>query len=315
MKQFISIHDVQDVPELVQDGIHQKKSALHPGTDHRMAMALIFFNSSLRTRLSSEKACHLLGLTSFVLNAGQSWPLEFGEGVIMDGDKSEHIKEASGVISQYADLIGVRAFPQLMDRDTDYSEPIIGGFEKYASSPIVNLESATRHPLQGLADMITIEEYKKRKRPKVVLTWAPHPKALPQSVANSFAAWSLAMDYEVVITHPEGYELDPTITFGASIEYDPSRAYENADFIYAKNWSSYQSYGQILSQDSRWLVDVEKFSKANEAYFMHCLPVRRNVVVEDKIIESQQSLVMQQATNRTFSMLIVLEQILRHMNT
>ncbi len=313
MRHFTSINDVDNVHDLVKRAITNKSDPPQQ-LAQQLFVALIFFNPSLRTRLSSEKACHLLGLTPYVLNAGQSWPIEFGEGAVMDEDKSEHIKEAGKVISQYADLIAIRAFPLLKDRDEDYAEPVIKGFMANTSSPVINLESATRHPLQGFADMITIEEHKRREKPKVVLTWAPHPKALPQSVANSFAAWSLAMEYDVVITHPEGYELDPALTYGATIEYDPVKAYENADFVYAKNWSSYRSYGQILSQDSGFRVKREKFSVTNNAYFMHCLPVRRNVIVDDEIIDSQQSLVIQQANNRTFAMLTVLEQILRHMN-
>ena len=311
LKQFLSVDDVADPLKLVEEAVNFKKqpNAFRALGQHK-SLALLFFNSSLRTRLSSQRAAQLLGMDHLLVDVATGWPLEFEDGAIMDQDKSEHIREASAVIAQYCDFLGVRCFPTLKDRDHDYGEPILNALKKHADIPLINLESATRHPLQGLADMITIREHKKRDRPKVLLTWAPHPRALPQSVANSFAAWSLACKYDLTITHPEGYELDPTITYGATIEYDPYKAYEDADFVYAKNWSSYRDYGQIASIDKRWMVDVNKMKNTNDAHFMHCLPVRRNVIVQDEVINSANSLVIQQANNRTFSAATVLKNLL-----
>ncbi len=307
---FTSIEDVKDPIGLVNQVVNQKKLSGHEKVGKGLSLVLLFFNPSLRTRLSSQRAAQLLGMDSMVLDVGNGWPIEFGIGSKMDEDKSEHIIEAAAVISQYADVIGIRSFPLLEDRNLDYSEPVMTAFAKYGNKPIINLESATRHPLQGLADMATIREYRKSDHPKVLLTWAPHPKALPQSVANSFVRWCLSQAYDLTITHPPGYELAAEITAGARIELDVERAYEGVDFVYAKNWSSYQNYGKIESNDDRWLVDLKKMSRTNNAYFMHCLPVRRNVVVSDQVIDSAQSLVLKQANNRTFAAKTVLQNII-----
>lgn len=313
LSRFISVEDVSEPAKLVDQVIELKK---HKSQFRQLGaertLALLFFNPSLRTRLSSQLAAQLLGMHDMVLDVNSGWPLEYGLGAVMDKDRSEHVIEAAAVISQYCDIMGIRSFPSLQSREEDYQNPVMSAFSKYGTRPIINLESATRHPLQGLTDMVTIAEHQKSNRPKVVLTWAPHPKALPQSVANSFVAWSLAMGHELTVTHPKGYALDPSITQGAHIEYDPRAAYEGADFVYAKNWSSFESYGQILSQDQNWLVESSKWNLTNEAYFMHCLPVRRNVVVSDQIIDGPQSLVIQQANNRTFAAAAVMKSILEN---
>ena len=271
----------------------------------------MFFNSSLRTRLSTQKAAENLGMKTMILNINEDgWKIETEFGVVMDGDKAEHIKEAAGVIGRYVDIIGVRSFGGLKDRAYDYSEPILNQFIKYAGVPIVSMEAATRHPLQSFADVITIEEYKKKERPKVVLTWAPHPRALPQAVPNSFAEWAIAAGYEVVVTHPKGYELAPEFTKGATIEHNQDKAFEGADFIYAKNWSNYNDYGKILNTDRAWTVSAEKMKLTNQAKFMHCLPVRRNMIVTDEVIDSPNSIVIEEAENRIYAAQTVLKKIL-----
>jgi len=276
-------------------------------------LLMIFFNSSLRTRLSTQKAAMNLGMNVMVLDVNQgAWKLETERGVVMDGDKAEHLLEAIPVMGSYCDIIGVRSFAGLKDRNEDYEERVIEQFIKYSGRPVFSMEAATRHPLQSFADMITIEEHKHTSRPKVVLTWAPHPKALPQAVANSFAEWVLKSDYELVITHPKGYELDEEFTRGAVIEYDQRKAFEGADFIYAKNWSAYsgENYGKVLSVDKDWTVDTEKMALTNNAYFMHCLPVRRNMIVTDEVIEAPTSLVIPEAANREISAQVVLKRML-----
>ena len=277
-------------------------------------LGLIFFNASLRTRLSSQKAALNLGMSSIVMNVGtDGWQLEFADGAVMNQGKAEHIKDAAAVMGAYCDVIGIRAFAGLTDREADYQEQVLEAFKRYAGVPIVSLESATRHPLQSLADLFTIETYRNSFRPKVVLTWAPHPRALPQAVGNSFVEWMREADVELVITHPEGYELAPEFVADTPVYYDPREAYQEADFVYAKNWSSYTNYGQILSQDANWMVRPELMALTNEAYFMHCLPVRRNVVVADEVIDSARSLVIEQATNRVVSAQSVLVHILRNL--
>ncbi len=278
---------------------------------------LIFFNSSLRTRLSTQKAGINLGMNVIVLDINQgAWKLETERGVVMDGDKPEHILEAIPVMGAYCDVIGVRSFAQFENKADDYNEVIINQFIQYSGRPVFSMEAATRHPLQSFADLITIEEFKKTARPKVVLTWAPHPKAhpkaLPQAVPNSFAEWMNATDYEFVITHPEGYELDDKFVGKAIVEYDKEKAYRDADFIYAKNWAAYRdpNYGKILSTDRSWTVDTPKMALTNNAYFMHCLPVRRNMIVTDEVIESPQSIVIPEAANRVVSAQTVLKEIL-----
>ena len=270
---------------------------------HKTAL-LIFFNNSLRTRLSTQKAARNLGLDVVVLDVNQgAWKLETERGVVMDGDKSEHLLEAVPVMAQYCDLIGVRTFAGLTDRDADYAENILSQFIRYSGRPVFSMESATAHPLQAFADLITIEEHKRKPRPKVVLTWAPHPRALPQAVPNSFAEWMRAADVDLVVTHPEGYELDPLFVGDARVEYDQRRAFEGADFVYAKNWScpgvtNPADYGKVLSKDMDWTVDAAKMALTNDAAFMHCLPVRRNMIVTDDVIESPRSLVIPEAANR-----------------
>lgn len=312
MQNFLSVKDAVDVQALVKEALLYKKTPYadkHIGRNR--TMGLLFFNSSLRTRLSTQRAAQNLGLELMVMNVGQdSWGLEFEEGTIMDGNKAEHIKEAAPVIGQYCDIVGIRSFPGLVDREEDYSEKVLNQFVKHTGRPIVSLESATRHPLQSLADLITIEELKTKPRPKVVLTWAPHVKALPQAVPNSFAEWMNAADVDFVITHPEGYELAPEFVGNAKVTHNQNEAFEGADFIYAKNWSSYNQYGQILNQDPAWMVTMEKMKLTNDAKFMHCLPVRRNIVVEDAVLDSPNSVVVQQAGNRVWSAQVVLKQIL-----
>ena len=282
---------------------------------HKTAL-LIFFNNSLRTRLSTQKAARNLGLDVIVLDVNQgAWKLETERGVIMDGDKSEHLLEAIPVMASYCDLIGVRTFAGLTDREADYSENILTQFIKYSGKPVFSMESATAHPLQAFADLITIEEYREKRRPKVVLTWAPHPRALPQAVPNSFAEWMRAAEVDFVITHPEGYELDPLFAGNAHVEHDQMKALEGADFVYAKNWSSpgvtnSEDYGKILSRDMSWTIDENHMAVTNNAFFMHCLPVRRNMIVSDNVIESPRSLVIPEAANREISATVVLKRIL-----
>jgi N-succinyl-L-ornithine transcarbamylase len=312
MYNFTSVKDAYNLDKLVKEALLMKKS---PNSDRQMGkhktMGLLFFNSSLRTRLSTQKAAQNLGMDVMVMNVGaDSWQLEMNEGVIMNGDKAEHISEAAAVIGQYCDIVGVRSFPGLQNREEDYSEKVLNQFIKYTGRPIVSLESATRHPLQSLTDLITIQEYKKVDRPKVVLTWAPHVKALPQCVPNSFAEWMNHADVDFTIAHPKGYELAPEFSGNAKICYDPKEAFEGADFIYAKNWSSYEEYGQILNSDPAWMVTMEKMKLTNDAKFMHCLPVRRNVVVEDAVLDSKHSIVVQQAGNRVWAAQTVLKEIL-----
>jgi len=311
MKHFISLHDVDNVQELVQEGIRQKANRFaDQSLGKNKTIGLLFFNQSLRTRLSTQKAAENLGMNVLMMNVGQdSWQLEMEDGIIMNGDKAEHVKEAAAVIGSYCDIIAVRAFAELKDRDADYREIVMEKFRQYAGVPIVNLESATRHPCQSLADLITIEEFKKTARPKVVLTWLPHFKPLPQAVANSFAEWINKTDYEFVITHPEGYDLAPEIVGNAQVIYDQNEALKDADFVYGKNWSSYTNYGQVLSKDPTWMITKEKMDLTNNGLFMHCLPVRRNLKVSDEVLDNQ-SVVLQQAANREWSAQAVLKSIL-----
>ncbi|RMG18475.1 MAG: N-acetylornithine carbamoyltransferase [Bacteroidetes bacterium] len=312
MNHFSSVRDVPDLKQLLETALAVKQ---HPHAWHQLGkhktLGLVFFNSSLRTRMSSQRAAYNLGMNTIVLNvSSDSWQLEFADGAVMRHDKAEHIRDAAPVMGQYCDLIGIRAFAGLQDREADYREEVLEAFKQYAGVPIISLESATLHPLQSFADLITIEMHKRSSRPRVVLSWAPHPRALPQAVANSFAEWMLRAEVELVITHPEGYELDPRFTQGAEVEYDQRKAFEGADFVYAKNWSSYTHYGQILTQSEGWMIDAEKMALTRQAFFMHCLPVRRNVVVADAVIDSPQSLATEQAANRVVSMQTVLKSML-----
>lgn len=315
MKSLLSINDVENLPALVNDALKIKKNPhIYKDLGQNKSMCLIFLNPSLRTRLSSQKAAFNLGLNTAVLDVGsQGWQLEFADGVVMDSDKAEHIKEAAAVIGSYFDIIAIRAFAKLEDREEDYNEPVMESFKKYCTAPIINMESGTGHPLQALADLITIEEHKTMEKPKVVLTWAPHPRALPQAVANSFSRWMQAADFDLTITHPEGYELVDEAVGKAKVEYNQNKAFENADFVYAKNWSSYTNYGKVLSKDPNWIVTAEKMSLTNNAKFMHCLPVRRNVIVEDAVLDSENSLIIPESTNRIFSMQVVLKHILEEL--
>lgn len=314
MKQFTSVHDIGDLKIALQKAKFVKQNPFadkHLGNNK--TLMLIFFNSSLRTRLSTQKAALNLGMNVIVLDINQgAWKLETESGVVMDGDKPEHILEAIPVMGAYCDIIGVRSFAQFENKSDDYNERILNQFIQYSGKPVFSMEAATRHPLQSFADLITIEEYKKTARPKVVLTWAPHPRALPQAVPNSFAEWMNATDYEFVITHPEGYELDEKFVGNATVEYDKDKAYKDADFIYAKNWAAYcdPNYGKILSSDLSWIVDARKMALTHNAYFMHCLPVRRNMIVSDEVIESTQSLVIPEAANRVVAAQTVLNEIL-----
>lgn len=312
MKHFLSINDVTDLNQLITSGIVSKRN---PFGDNELGknktIGLLFFNSSLRTRLSTQKAAQNLGLNVIMMNVGQDgWGLEMEEGVIMNGDKAEHVKEAAAVIGRYCDIIGIRSFAGLQDREKDYQEIVFQQFKKYAEVPIVNLESATRHPLQSLADCITIEEFRVKERPKVVLTWLPHFKALPQAVANSFCEWMNPMNVELVITHPEGYDLAPEFVGKGQVIYDQNKALEGADFVYGKNWSSFNQYGQVLSSDPSWMITEERMKLTDNGKFMHCLPLRRNMKVADEVLDGPRSLVIEQAANREWSAQAVLREIL-----
>lgn len=314
MRSFINVEDLGDLKSAVKEALEVKANRFgYKALGENKTLLMVFFNSSLRTRLSTQKAAMNLGMNVIVLDVNQgAWKLETERGVIMDGDKSEHLLEAIPVMGSYCDVIGVRSFARFENKKDDYEEKILQQFIQYSGKPVFAMETATVHPLQAFADVITIEEFKKVERPKVVLTWAPHPKALPQAVPNSFAQWINATDYDFVITHPKGYELDPKFSGNARIEYDQDKALEGADFVYAKNWSAYADphYGQILSKDMSWTVTTEKMALTNNAFFMHCLPVRRNMIVSDDVIESPQSIVIPEAANREISAQVVLKRIL-----
>ena len=314
MKKFTCVEDIGDLRAAVAEALEIKRDRFaYSELGRNRTLLMIFFNSSLRTRLSTQKAAMNLGMNVMVLDVNQgAWKLETERGVVMDGDKAEHLLEAIPVMASYCDLIGVRSFAQLKDKAEDYEERVIEQFIRYSGRPVFSMEAATRHPLQSFADLITIEEHKTTERPKIVMTWAPHPKALPQAVPNSFAEWINATDYEFVITHPEGYELDPKFVGRAKVEYDQRKAFECADFIYAKNWSAYAdpNYGKVISTDRDWTVDSEKMALTNNAYFMHCLPVRRNMIVTDEVIESERSLVIPEAANREISAEVVIKRLL-----
>ncbi|NCC98194.1 MAG: acetylornithine carbamoyltransferase [Bacteroidia bacterium] len=314
MKTYTSVANLGNLQTALKEAFEVKSNPYKWDTlGKNKTLLMVFFNSSLRTRLSTQKAGMNLGMNTIVLdvNAG-AWKLETERGVIMDGDKPEHLLEAIPVMGSYCDLIGVRSFAGLENKKFDYEETILNQFIKYSGKPVFSMESATCHPLQAFADLITIEQYKEKSRPKVVLTWAPHPKALPQAVPNSFADFMNAADVDFVITHPKGYELAEQFVRGAKVEYDQRKAFEGADFIYAKNWSAYAdpNYGKILSKDMSWTVDTEKMSLTNNAFFMHCLPVRRNMIVTDDVIESPRSLVIPEAANRVISAQTVIKRML-----
>jgi len=314
MRNFLSVKDIGNLETAVKEALEIKADRFRYNTlGKNKTLMMVFFNSSLRTRLSTQKAALNLGMNVIVLDINQgAWKLETERGVIMDGDKPEHILEAIPVMGSYCDVIGVRSFARFESKEDDYNEVILNQFIKHSGRPVFSMEAATRHPLQSFADLITIEEHKTKSRPKVVMTWAPHPKSLPQAVPNSFAEWMNATDYEFVITHPKGYELDPEFVGNARVEYDQMKAFEGADFIYAKNWSAYtgDNYGKILSTDRSWTVSERQMAVTDNAFFMHCLPVRRNMIVTDEIIESPRSLVIPEAANREISATVVLKRIL-----
>lgn len=317
MKEFISVKDLGDLKAGLAAAKYVKE---HPFADQALGrnrtILIVFFNNSLRTRLSTQKAALNLGMNVMVLDVNQgAWKLETELGVVMDSDKSEHLREAIPVMCSYCDIIGVRSFAGLTDRDYDYAETVLRQFIEYGGKPVISLESATVHPCQAFADLITIEEYKTKVRPKVVLSWAPHPRALPQAVPNSFAEWMNAADVDFVITHPEGYELDPRFAGNAIVEYDQMKALEGADFVYAKNWSCPgvtrpQDYGKVLNKDMGWTIDAAHMAVTDNAYFMHCLPVRRNMIVSDEVIDSDRSIVIPEAANRVVSVQTVIKKML-----
>ncbi|MBQ5505934.1 MAG: acetylornithine carbamoyltransferase, partial [Prevotella sp.] len=317
MRTFFHVDDLGNLDQAIAEAMEVKKNRYaYQELGKNKTLLMIFFNNSLRTRLSTQKAATNLGMNVIVLdvNAG-AWKLETERGVIMDGDKSEHLLEAIPVMGSYCDIIAVRSFAGLTDREFDYAETIVNQFVKYSGRPVVAMETATVHPLQAFADLITIEEHKTNKRPKVVLTWAPHCRALPQAVPNSFAQWMNAANVDLVITHPKGYELDPMFVGNAVVEYDQRKALEGADFVYAKNWScpgvtNPDDYGKIISKDMSWTIDTEHMSWTNNGKFMHCLPVRRGLIVTDDVIESENSLVIPEAANREISAEVVLKRVL-----
>lgn len=319
MKKFTSVTDVESIDQLVLEALIEKKFPFaNKELGKNKTLGLIFLNPSLRTRLSTQRAAQDLGMDVMVMNLDkEGWSIETKDGVVMDGGAAEHIKDAAAVIGQYCDIIGVRSFPKLINREEDYSNEVLNKFLQHAGVPVVSLESATLHPFQSLADLITITEIWNSKlnpagsRPKVVLSWAPHPKNLPQAVPNSFSEWMTKANVDFVITHPQGYELAEQFTKGAKIVYNQDEAFKGADFVYAKNWSSYKEYGKILSQDKNWMITNKKMALTNNAKFMHCLPVRRNVVVADEVLDGSNSVVLQQAKNRIYSAQVVLKKILQ----
>jgi len=314
MKNYTKISDIKELLPMLEEALQLKKENSDPQLGKGKTLGMLFFNPSLRTRLSTEKAAKLLGMDVMVMNVNSdAWALEFEDGVVMDSNKAEHIKEGAAVLSQYCDIIAVRAFPELKNKEKDNAETVINGFIKYASAPIVSLESATGHPLQALTDALTILELKKVKRPKVVLTWAPHPRALPHAVPNSFVEMMQRMDVDLVVTNPEGYDLNPNIIKDTQVIHDQEKALEDADFVYVKNWSSYEEYGKVLSTDAAWTFSNEKLAKTNNAKVMHCLPLRRNVVIADEVLDGENSVVIHQANNRTFAAQAVLKTLLKNL--
>ena len=312
MKQFLTLHDLPDFDAQVELA---KRIMANPyefeQLGKRKTLGLLFFNPSLRTRLSTQKAARLLGMDVMVMNfSNEAWAIEYEDATIMEGLRSEHVKEAAQVVSQYCDVVGIRAFATLTDKEKDESEQVLQKFIEYATVPILNMESATAHPLQALADALTLTEHDLPKKPKVVLTWAPHPKALPHAVGNSFTRMMQYMDADFVIANPKGYDLDPRITKNIPIVHNQNEALKDADIVYAKNWSSYEQYGQILRTDNEWMLTPEKMALTNNAKFMHCLPIRRNVVVADGVLDHPNSIVIEQANNRTYAAAAVLKTLI-----
>ena len=315
MKHFTSMKQLGDLRKALEETAYVKANPFaDQALGHNKTVLLVFFNNSLRTRLSTQKAALNLGMNPIVLDVNQgAWKLETGRGVVMDGDKSEHLLEAIPVMGCMCDMIGVRSFARFESREDDYNEVILNQFIQYSGKPVFSMEAATRHPLQTFADIITIEEHKEKARPKVVMTWAPHPKALPQAVPNSFAEGMSMTDYDFVIANPEGYDLAPEFVGNAKVTHNQDEALEGADFVYAKNWAPYEAenYGKVINYDMNWTVTAKKMALTNNAFFMHCLPVRRNMIVTDEVIESPRSLVIPEAANRIVSAQAVLKMLLQ----
>ena len=313
LNHFYSVHNVSNLKELIHTAQGMKA---HPLKYHDLGkgklLVLLFFNPSLRTKLSTQKAAMNLGMQVISMDMKDSWAWEFEDGVTMKFDKAEHVKEAANVICRYADIIAIRSFPGLKDKEADYQDQVINNFMKYSTKPVVNLESAIRHPLQSCADLMTINEDVGSISPKIVLSWAPHPKALPQAVANSFLEWMHAAGHKVTVVHPEGYELEESFMHGHHISYNQEEAFKNADFVYVKNWSSLSSYGTVLSQDSNWMITKEKLELTNSAKLLHCLPVRRNVVISDDAMDSNHSIIYDLSENRMHTAQAVLYHLLRN---
>ena len=313
---YFDINDIDNLSTWVDEAIELKKSPLkHKALGADKTICLLFFNNSLRTRLSTQKAAINLGMNVMVMNFGaEGWQLEYGDGEVMDQGKSEHVIEAAQVVSQYCDIVAIRAFAKFENKEEDQKEQVLSAFMKYASVPVLNMESAIGHPLQALTDMITIAEHNTKPKPKVVLSWAPHPRALPQAVANSFAQYANASDFDFVITHPEGYELDSKFVGNATVTNNQEEAFKDADFIYVKNWSPFndKDYGQVVNTDENWRISADKMALTDNGKFMHCLPVRRNVIVDDAVIDSENSLVIKQANNRTYAAQIAIKKILEN---
>lgn len=316
MKLFSSVNDVPDIQALVKEALHLKQNPYaYKDLGENKTMALVFLNPSLRTRMSTQKAALNLGMNVMVLNMDkEGWALELKDNVIMNGTTVEHIREAAAVMGQYADIIGVRSFPGLKDREEDYSEMIFNKFVQFCGVPVVSLESATRHPLQSLADLITIDELKTRNKPKVVLTWAPHIKPLPQAVPNSFAEWMCKADVDFTIAHPKGYELNTDFTNGATITHNQDEALADADFIYVKNWSAYEPYGQVFSGNQDWMLTNERLKITHDAKIMHCLPVRRDLELSSEILDGKSSIVVHEAANRVWAAQVVLKRMLEDLS-
>ena len=314
MKNFITLSDLPAFDKTVELAASLKANPYaFEASAKRKTLGLIFFNPSLRTRLSTQKAAQNLGFSTLVMNfSNEAWALEFEDGTQMRGIRSEHVREAAAVIGHYCDYVAIRAFATLSNKTQDEAEMVLNSFAKYANIPVINMESATGHPLQALADALTLKEHKTNHRPKVVLTWAPHPKALPHAVGNSFTQMMKFQSADYVIANPKGYDLNPEITTGIPVVHNQEEAFDQADFIYAKNWCSYQHYGQILKTDDEWMVTAEKMALTNNAKFMHCLPIRRNIVATDTVLDSSNSLVIEQANNRTYAAQAVLKTLLDH---
>lgn len=312
MHHFLSAADVPDINALLDRAAAHKADPFGSRVGERRMVINLFFNSSLRTRMSTEKAARQLGADVITYDASGGWGIEFADGTVMNGDTAEHVREAAGVLSQYCDVLCVRSFPGLEDRAADYEDRIMNAFVRYATVPVVSMESATRHPLQSLTDCLTIREHRRTARPKVVLTWAPHPRRLPQCVANSFAEWMQTWgEVDLTIANPEGFDLAPAFAPKHLVTHDQAAAFRDADFVYAKNWSAYDDYGATTDRHDDWIVDEAKMALTNDAFFMHCLPVRRNVVVADGVLNSERSLVLQQANNRTWAAQAVLGKLLQ----